>query len=114
MRGLEVTDHMGDRVPHVRERLVPVGRHLGERPIHDRHQIRTDVGIELRDSSGRAVQDRLHDAVLGVTRKGLAVREQLVNHRADREDVAAVIDGRPFDLLRRHVAGRPQEHARSS
>ena len=42
--------------------------------------------------------------------KRFAVREQLVAHGADGEDVAAVIDFAAFDLLRRHVAGRADHH----
>ena len=41
----------------------------------------------------------------------LLVRQHLVEHRTDGEDVAAVIDRLPGDLLWRHVVGRAHHHA---
>ena len=59
----------------------------------------------------RAVEDA---AQHGVDRAGkrLLIREQLVEDRADGEDVAPVIDLRTRDLLGRHVIERAEHHAR--
>ena len=44
----------------------------------------------------------------------LAVRNELVANGADGEKVAAMIDLRPLDLLRRHVSGRADLHVQAS
>jgi hypothetical protein len=93
------------------EILVAPVRRLVEALIDRAHDARIEAGRELR----RRLRLRVHDLVEHVghlAREGALVGEQLVQHRADGEHVAAVVDGRrPGDLLRRHVVDRADQDA---
>ncbi len=58
------------------------------------------------------LQDRRHRVGRRVPPERLPARKQLVEDRAEREDVRPVVDGQPAHLLGRHVADRPHHDAR--
>ncbi len=74
-----------------------------------------DVGIRLRhrlaQERRRLLGDAAEHAFAQAARKRLAVRDQLEQHRAHREDVAAVIDRQPAHLLGRHVVEAADQRA---
>jgi hypothetical protein len=70
-----------------------------ERPVDDRDQL----GVEPFDERGERRRLALQHLVLDLPRvrpgKRLAIGQQLVTDRADREQVAAMIERAAFDLL---------------
>ena len=64
--------------------------------------------IEIRRILG---QDRRHRVGGGLAFEGALAAEHLVEHRAKRKHVRAMIDREPAHLLGRHVAERPEHHA---
>ena len=65
--------------------------------------------LELRRIAGENRAHRVRGR--GPVERALA-RDHLVEHRAEAEDVGAVIDREPAHLLRRHVAHGAEHHAR--
>ena len=62
-------------------------------------------------SGGSSLQDRRHRVARRVALERLLAGEQLVEDRAEGEDVRAVVDRQPADLLGRHVAHRAHDRA---
>ena len=104
--GLEVEE----QCPRV---LVAVGGHALEAPGDDAAYGRGDVGrrdLERRGILGRDLDEELPH---GVPLEGKAPRERLVHQHPERPDVRAGVDlAGAFDLLGRHVRGRPERDAR--
>ena len=59
-----------------------------------------------------ALEDRPDDARLAAALEGAPAGHHLVEHGAEREDVAARIDVAPLELLGRHVEQRAEDRAR--
>jgi hypothetical protein len=75
--------------------------------VDDRGELVGELGGELFDRPGRALDDRQEDAGPGLAVVGRAGGEQVVEHRADGVDVGALVDGGAAGLLGRHVRGVP-------
>jgi hypothetical protein len=118
-RGIGPARHPDDRVagdgvagrgqgfPHLAGVGVAVGRVLGERPLHDRHDRRGHLLCPAPDRLGLVLEDLEQHAVRGVGLERAVLGEQLVEDGAQREDVRAGVRLLAPDLLGRHVVGRP-------
>ena len=80
-------------------------------PGISRRPRRRRSGVPGRSLSTRrrvVAQDRRQERRHGLALERAAAREHLVEHRAEREDVGARVDGLAARLLRRHVGGRAE------
>ncbi len=90
--------------------MIPEGGRVGEaalgflveRPVHHAHQGSGKMGV-LGERLPVALNDLEHRRVNRVGAEGLFPGQELVEHRAEREDVGAGVDSQPLDLFRRHV-----------
>ena len=92
---------------HVADPQLPI---LLQAALDERHDVRRDVGWKRRP-----LRRRLHD---GGNRVGdalaferAAAREHLVEHRAERPHIGALVDGAAARLLGRHVSGGAEDDA---
>jgi hypothetical protein len=88
------------------ESPVPI---LFQTVLDDVIQRRRDVAARLRQLGRFLHQDRRHRLGVGVPAESHLSREQLVEDCAERKDVRSMVDGKPLDLLRRHVARGPHD-----
>ena len=109
LAGEEALEILGERARVVVATLAIVG----ERLVDDRRELGRHAGDELaRAACGGAVDRGAHHlvgAVLRVVRR--LAREQVVERRAERVDIAALVDRRAAQLLGRHEAGRAEHDA---
>ena len=84
----------------------------------DRRELQRDVVRRLPALVGIGRKARAHEAIERRRRErphrraeGARAGRHLVDHRAERVDVAARVGGTAFELLRRHVVHRPGERA---
>ena len=71
------------------------------------------TGCSSRDRARLGREDRRHHARRRLALERLLAGEQLVEHAAEREDVGARVGLAAFDLLRRHVLRRAEDHVRA-
>ena len=109
---------LGEPAPHPRH----VAAHLEGVPVaivgvalqgavDDRREVAVDAGDPLLDRRRPLVEDAVQDAGVDPAGKRLLQRDELVQHGAGGEDVAAVVDDGTGHLLRAHVVDRPEHHA---
>ena len=98
-------------LPHRLQILIPRIRIFLQRAIDDADHFGVETRARGLERRRVAVHDLVEDAVLQAAGKRLAVGEQLVQDRADGEDVAPPVDDLPGDLLGRHVVERADQHA---
>ncbi len=94
-------------------RSVAVGRILAEAALDDPAQRRRRGGIELGDRLGFLADDGRERLDRGLLLEGAPAGGHLVENRAERELVGAKVRGLAARLFRRHVADRPENHARA-
>ena len=101
-------------VGHLLRRPVAVGRLLAQRLQDDRLQRGGDGSVQLAERGRIVVGDLLDQRVAVAALEWGAERQQLVERRAQRVDVAAMVDDPApgEDLLGARVAERAQELAR--
>ena len=87
---------------------APPGRILLEQPEDRRLQAFRRRGVVPRPR--RLVQDRVRDRDGRAALERHPARHHLVHHDAEREEVAARVDGLAEQLLRRHVRQRSESH----
>ena len=85
---------------------------LLETPPHDGGGHRRQAGVERERIRGLRMHDGVHRLERRLALKRALAGEHLVQHRAEREDVGAVIDRLAAHLLGRHVAGRAVKSCR--
>ena len=91
--------------------LVALVRVVGERLVDDRGEVRRDP-VDLADQRlGLTVDGRAHHLVGGLRVVRRLAQQQVVERRAERVDIRALVRGRAAQLLRRHEAGRAVDHA---
>ena len=100
-----------ERERHVPRRLEAVLSLLLEAVADDAVEPRRHLQLR-RELLRLLLQDRVQRLDRRVPVERPAARQHLVEHRPEREDVGAVVRGLAPRLLRRHVADRPQHHAR--
>ena len=110
-RRLEAVEHLVDVALHLAGGLVAVGRVLLQRLHHDRVDLRRDLVVVLRRRRDARLAYLLEDGELVVAGEELAPGEELEEHRGQREDVGAFVDGPAPGLLRRHVLQLSLERA---
>ena len=94
-------------------RLGAVGRILGVQPDDDGFQPIGDFGIDFADSGrGASSHTRLSTRHRRPGPKGRVTGADGVQHTAEAEEVAAVIEPFAAGLLRRHVGGRAGDEPR--
>jgi hypothetical protein len=98
--------------PHGRQILIPGLGVLLERTPNDFDDLLVESWTEGLQRRRRLVQDSVDDAVLKPARERLPLGQKLVHHRANREDIAAIVHNLPGHLLRGHVVERPDQHPR--
>ncbi|HEY6213713.1 MAG TPA: hypothetical protein VIW45_15580 [Vicinamibacterales bacterium] len=84
---------------------------LLERLRDDVHDGFVDAGDELFERRRRLVDDAVQHAVLDVAWERALECEELVDDRADGENVRAMVDRTPRHLLGRHVVQRAHQRA---
>ena len=84
---------------------------LGQRLENDLIQLRRDVRTDLRRHRHRLGDDRHHRLELGVPLVEPPASQHLVQHDAEREDVAAAVDRVVLALLRRQIGDLPFDGA---
>ena len=92
--------------------LVAIVDVLRERLEHDLLELLGDASVVRRGRHDLDVLHLLEGGEVGLADEEPLTREQLVEHDADGEDVAASIERQPPHLLGRHVAELPLEDAR--
>ncbi|MEJ2190107.1 MAG: hypothetical protein P8Y93_11990 [Acidobacteriota bacterium] len=103
--------HGFEREGDVAGRLEAVRLAFLEAPAHHLLQGRGDVGPEVRQRLGIRLQDCRHAVGRGLPAEGLAFRDHLVDHAAEREDVSLRVHLGAPHLLRRHVAQGAHDRA---
>ena len=98
----------GEIVSGVKALLGP----LLEAVCHDPLQRGRGGGARFGDGRRVVLQDRGHRLGRRCALEGPAAREHLVKHRAQREDVRALVGGQLLHLLGRHVADGSEAMAR--
>jgi hypothetical protein len=102
--------HVGlDSLAELARRLEPMVAVLAERLVHHRLDLGRHVGVQLAHPRDVFVDDVLDDAHVVLAGERLASGDELVEHRAEREEVAALIDALSEGLLRRHVERRADD-----
>ena len=96
-------------VPGGLEPVLPI---LLQAVLDDVVESRRDVPPRLRQLRRLLHQDRRDRVARRFSLERLLAREHLVQDRPEGEDVGAVIDRQPPDLLGRHVAHRPHHRPR--
>ena len=96
---------------HVVRRRPAVLGLLGETALDDPVERGRDHRLDRRDRSRVRVHDRADQARLARPRESLLARHHLVEHAAEREDVAAGVGVAALELLGRHVLERPEDRA---
>ncbi len=79
---------------------------LGEQLLDDEAQPLGAVGGAALDRLGLRLRDLEHQRGEPGTGEGGFARHHLVEHDAEREEIRAVIDGKPERLFGAHIAGR--------
>ena len=91
--------------------LVAIFDVLFQRLEHDALELLRDVRVERRRRDDLDVADLLQGREVALADEEALAGEHLVEHDAEREDVAAAVDGQPAHLLGRHVAELALEDA---
>jgi hypothetical protein len=91
--------------------LKALVRILFEAVAHHAFERAGDADVELVEIGRLVFEDRVQRLDRRVAAERRASRQHLVEHRAEREDVGAVIAGAAADLLGRHVADGAEEAA---
>jgi hypothetical protein len=86
---------------------------LGHRALHDLREHGRKVGDEFCDRCGFGVHDQVHHGMERLRFERLSPTEQLVQDRAQREDIGSGIHALAPDLLRGHVVGRADHESRA-
>ena len=98
------------RAAHLARGLHAMLRILLETSCNEGRKGRRQIVAEMADGRWRIPQDgRRQLDGRGAFERPAAARH-LVEHHAEREDIGAVIDRAPGDLLRRHVGNRAHHH----
>ena len=98
------------RVAHLARVLEALGGVLGQRALHQAREAGREAGDVARHRL-RLLLEHLHqDGVHRVGLERLPARQQLVEHRAQREHVGARVGALAADLLGRHVVRRAHDH----
>ncbi len=92
-------------------RGIPRGRVLLQAAAHDRLEARCDLGPEASRRRRGVAQDRRDEGQRRLALEGAPAGEQLVQERAEGEDVAARVQGTALRLLGRHVGRCPEQEA---
>ena len=92
---------------HVAHGLIALCRILFQRFVHHHPQRERNVVIQRRR---RSVNDGRQEVDVRVARKGSVAREQLVQHHAERKDVALCVEWFSRRLLWRHVSNRAEHN----
>lgn len=93
----------------VRRRLPSLLWTLGEAPADDVLQLPRHRDLGRRQHRWLVLQGGGDQAGVALRLERLPAGDHLVEHRPEREDVAARIGVEPFDLLGRHVLERAQD-----
>ena len=108
----EVLAHVAQLAREVLRRGVALLRLLRETTaLDDPAQGGRDLRVERRDRRRSVVDDRRERLGGRLAVEGLLAGRELVEDRAERELVAAVVDRAAARLLRRHVTHRPEHGA---
>jgi hypothetical protein len=95
---------------HVARALGPARGILLEAAHHERLELLVDLGDHGAERRGRLVDDLVEDC-LDLSAERRAPRDALVEHRAERVDVDARLDGAPADLLGAQIRHGADERA---
>ena len=93
-------------------RLEAFGGTLFEAVVNDLVQPDRHAGVGRRNLGGILLRDGGHRLGRGFSREGPTAREHLVEDRAERKNVRAMVRGLAAHLLGRHVADRSHDRAR--
>jgi len=85
---------------------------LGQRALDDVVEGRRQLRVQDSRRARLLVEDPVDDGGDRVPGEGTLAGEQLVEHHAQGEEIAAPVHGAPGDLLGRHVIGRADQDAR--
>ncbi len=94
----------------VTRRLIPALAILLEQPADDVLERRDDVGVDRARRHRDAIQDLVEDDRRRLALEGLDAGRHLVHHHAEREEVAALVDGLAAGVLGRHVGDGADGH----
>ena len=108
----ELAAHLHELRPHLSERGKAPRRILLQRPLEDRAQLRRQGRVHLGERRRIVRAEVLEDLDRVVAREGRPVRQELVEDRADREDVR-VMATLPTRPLGRHVLQRAHDEPRA-
>src|SRR5229473_491640 len=112
LRASGVIDHgtvIAEIFEHFAAALVANLRILGQRFHHHSADTRVNRGIDLLRRNGLFVHNFVNDGGDVLSREGLFAGDHLVEHDAERKDVAASVDRAALHLFRGHVAGRAHD-----
>ncbi len=88
---------------------VAILRRLREGPLENRIHLGRQGRIERRGRARILVQDAVDDRGDRVPLERPRAGQELVQHDAQREEIAASVEVAPLDLLRGHVGRRPEQ-----
>ena len=97
---------------HLGRRLIAVGRILGMEPGDDRAKPVGYVWVDFENGPGRVIANAAQDCQVAFARKRRLSGTQDIQHAAQTEQVAAVIDGTAAGLFWSTVKGGAHENAR--
>ena len=109
--GARVLEELLERDARVADRLEPPRGVLLQALLEQRPQRRRHARRQLREV-GLLVHDRAQHVRHRLAVEGAPAGEHLVEHAAEGPDVRAAVDGLAARLLRAHVAGGAEQHAR--
>ncbi len=109
---LDLQQHPLERLPNLAHGARPPRRRLRQHPGDQVHEPLRDPRNTLRQRHRLLAQDRRRRFHPFLSLERMRPRDHLVQHRAEREDVRAVIQGLTLQLLRRHVRQRAQRRPR--
>jgi hypothetical protein len=92
--------------------LIPQVAFLLERRRDDRLEARRNERVQVRDGTGRTIEDRVVDDRRRAATECLRARDHLIEHGAEREQIGSRIDRLSARLLGRHVRHRSERRAR--
>src|SRR5262249_2274094 len=91
--------------------LETPGRILLQDAREDRRDVGSDFRRHLEDRYRILVEHLVQDGVLRLGGERRTVRQELISHGADREQIRAPVEGPALNLLRRHVPRRADRPA---
>ncbi|MNC85009.1 hypothetical protein D3C83_05800 [compost metagenome] len=101
---------LGDLEGKIGPRGIPVLGPLAQGPQDDRVQLGGQRGLHDARGDGILMRDLVEQVIQCRGREGPPAREQLVEHHAQGVHVIVQRQLRSVDLLRGHVARRPDQH----